>query len=72
MSDNEFLIMFIRPLNLVSSYVSTVFIDYSYYTGYFFSALLISNGIGTSFRIESAIILVFASTSPSEPPPPDY
>lgn len=58
-------------MNLLNSYVSTVFIDCVYEIGYFFSAVTTSKGWGTSAMIALASLLIIASSSPP-PPPPDY
>ena len=60
-SFNDDLIMLIKPLNLINSWVRTVFILYSYETGYFFSADLTSNGSGISDKIASASCEIISS-----------
>jgi hypothetical protein len=51
-------IVLISPLNLSSSYVSTVFILWLYSTGNFFSASSTSNGAGSFSRIELARLMM--------------
>lgn len=71
-SFKEVLMILMRPLNLISSWVKTVFKLCSYLTGYFSSADLKSYCSGKSFKIELAKLVILASVSESPDAPADY